>query len=101
MKKLLVFSLFLLLVAGAAFAHAGHVHTYMGTVTMLHGKTMFMMKTTDGKELTVATDSKTAWQHADGHAARQSELAVGSRVVVKMSVDDKTAASIKLSAPGK
>jgi hypothetical protein len=101
MKKLIAVSILLLLVSTAAFAHAGHAHTYMGTVTMLHSKTEFMMKTTEGKDLTIATTSKTSWLHADGHAAKQGELAVGSRVVVKMNTDAKTAASVKMSAPAK
>ena len=101
MKKFIVLSLLLLLATTAAFAHAGHVHTYMGTVTMLHSSTQFMMKTTDGKDVTVATTPQTAWLHSDGHAAKQSEIAVGSRVVVKMNVDGKTAASVKMTAPKK
>jgi hypothetical protein len=101
MKKRIALSLFFLLASTAAFAHAGHVHTYMGTVTMLHGNTQFVMKTTDGKDLTIDTTPTTSWLHADGHAAKQSELAVGSRVVVKMNTDGKTAASVKLSSPAR
>ena len=101
MKKFIVLSLLLLLATTAAFAHAGHVHTYMGTVTMLHSSTQFMMKTTDGKDLTIQTSPKTKWLHSDSHAAKQSELAVGQRVVVKMMVDGKTADTVKMSAPAK
>lgn len=106
MKKLVAISLFLLLLllllaSTSAFAHAGEVHTYMGSVTMVHSDTEFMMKTTGGKDMTVQTTPTTSWLHADGHAAKRSELAVGSRVVVKMNKDGKTAASVKLSAPAK
>jgi glutamate synthase domain-containing protein 1 len=101
MKKLVAVSLFLLLAATGAFAHAGHIHTYMGSVTMLHGDNTFMMKTTDGKDLTIQTSAKTTWLHSDNHAAKQSELATGQRVVVKMMLDGKTAASVKMSAPKK
>jgi hypothetical protein len=101
MKKLFAISLFLLLAVTSAFAHAGHVHTYMGSVTMLHGDNAFMMKTTDGKDLTIETSEKTSWLNSDNHATKQSELAVGTRVVVKMSTDGKTAASVKMSAPAK
>jgi hypothetical protein len=100
MKKLVAVSLFLLLVVTSAFAHAGHIHTYMGSVTMLHGDS-FMMKTTDGKDLTIQTSPKTTWLHADDHAAKSSELAVGQRVVVKMMMDGKTADSVKMSEPAK
>ena len=101
MKKAFALSIVLLLAVSSAFAHAGHVHTYMGTVTMLHSDTQFMVKTTDGKDLTIDTTPKTTWLHADGHAAKKSELVVGSRVVVKMNTDGKTAASVKMSAPAK
>ncbi|HWS72448.1 MAG TPA: hypothetical protein VN605_10050 [Thermoanaerobaculia bacterium] len=101
MKKLVAVSILLLLASTAAFAHAGHAHTWMGTVTMLHSKSEFMMKTTEGKNLTIATTPKTGWLHSDGHAAKQGELAVGSRVVVKMDANAKTAASVKMSAPAK
>jgi hypothetical protein len=101
MKKLFAISLLLILAGTSAFAHAGHVHTYMGTVTMLHGDDSFMMKTTDGKELTIQTSAKTSWLNADDHAAKKSALAAGTRVVVKMNIDGKTAASVKMSAPQK
>jgi cytolysin (calcineurin-like family phosphatase) len=101
MKRLIALTALLFLTSTAAFAHAGHVHTYMGTVTTLHANSGFTMKTTDGQDLTIATTPTTSWLHADGHAAKQSELAVGSRVVVKMNIDAKTAASVKLSAPAK
>ena len=101
MKKLVAVSLFLLLAATSAFAHAGHIHTYMGSVTMLHGDSAFMMKTTDGKDLTIQTSPKTTWLDADDHGAKKSELAVGQRVVVKMTPDGKTADTVKMSAPAK
>jgi len=102
MKKLTALSILLLLLAATtAFAHAGHVHTYMGTVTMLHGGGEFMMKTTDGKNITIRTTSKTKFMHADDRAAKVSDVAVGTRIVVKMSTDGKTAASVKMSAPKK
>lgn len=100
MKNLFA-SFALLLVAVSAFAHAGHAHTYMGSITMLHGDNAFMMKTTDGKEVTIQTSPKTAFTDTDNHPANPSELAVGQRVVVKMMTDGKTAVSVKMSAPKK
>lgn len=79
------------------FAHAGHAHSYMGTVTMLHGDHAFMIKTVDGKELTIQTSPATTWADAAGHAVKPDALAVGERVVVKMNVDGKTAASVKMA----
>ena len=99
MKKGFAISLLVLLAAGSAFGHAGHIHTYKGSVTMLHGDDAFMIKTTDGKDLTVQTTAKTSWLHSDDHPAKKSELAIGMRVVVKMSLDGKTAASVKMAAP--
>ena len=99
MKKRFVISLvFLLLAATSAFTHAGHIHTYMGSVTMLHGDSAFMMKTTDGKDVTIKTSSTTRFLHSDDQPANQSELAVGKRVVVKMDEDGVTAASVKMSS---
>ncbi len=100
MRKLALFSL-LLLAASSAFAHAGEVHSYMGTVTMLHDDGSFMMKTTAGKEIAVATSATTTYKHADGKPAKHTDLAVDTRVVVTMSTDGKTATSIKLGAPAK
>jgi hypothetical protein len=101
MKKLVAISLLLLLAVPSAFAHAGHIHTYMGSVTMLHGDNSFMMKTTDGKDLTILTSPATKWLHADNHPGEKSELAVGQRVVVKMMADGKTADTVKMSAAAK
>jgi len=97
MKKQFAISLLVLLAATSALAHAGHAHTYMGTVTMLHGDTQFMMKTADGKTVTIDTTADTTWLNAGGEAAKKSELEPGMRVVVKMTTDGKTAASVKMS----
>ncbi len=94
MKRLMAVALFL--IAASAFAHAGHIHTYMGTVTMLHGDNAFMIKTTDGQDVTIETSSKTEFTTSDGHAAKKSDVAVGTRVVVKMELDGKTAASVRI-----
>jgi hypothetical protein len=94
MKKLMAVALFL--IAASAFAHAGHMHTYMGTVTMLHGDDAFMIKTTDGKDVTIETSPKTEFTTSDGHAAKKGDVTVGTRVVVKMEMDGKTAASVKI-----
>src|SRR3954452_20467044 len=96
MKKL--FAVLMMFVAASVFAHAGHVHSYMGTVTMIHSTTEFMMKTTDEKTLFVRTTDKTLWLTAEVHAATLNDLKAGERVVVKMNVDGKTAASVTIGA---
>jgi hypothetical protein len=83
-----------------AFAHAGEVHRYMGTITMLHGDNAFMMKLTNGKEMTITTSASTTYLDANNHAAKRSDLAVGMRVVVKMSIDGKVA-TVRMSAAQK
>lgn len=100
MRKISLFILFSLLAANL-FAHAGEVHTYMGTVTMLHGSNTFMMKTSARKELTISTAKTTLYLHADGRPAKQSEVVVGRRVVVTMAKDGKTATRIKIGAMSK
>jgi hypothetical protein len=101
MKKQLAFLAVVALIATSAFAHAGHAHTYMGTVTMLHGEDAFMIKTTDGKDVTITTTPNTRFLRADNQAGDRSEIVVGSRVVVKMTKDGKTADSVKIGGSEK
>ena len=96
-KTRIALSLLLPLLAATAFAHAGHVHSYMGVVTMLHDDHSFMIKTSEGTDLTVQTTDATTYAHADGSAATRADLTAGMRVVVKMSLDGKTAASVKMA----
>ena len=98
MKKQIAFLAVLALIATSAFAHTGHVHTYMGTVTMLHGDDAFMIKTTDGKDIMITTSPKTKYLRADNQPGNRSEIVVGSRVVVKMNTDGKTADSVKIGS---
>ncbi|MFL6246176.1 MAG: hypothetical protein ACJ74H_09145 [Thermoanaerobaculia bacterium] len=100
MRKFILCSL-VFLVALNAFGHAGEVHKYMGTVTMLHDDGSFMLKKTDGKTMHVDIAKTTAYQHADGHVARRAELAAGKRVVVTLSKDGKTASLVKFASAKK
>ena len=97
MRKFILFSL-LLVVALNAFGHAGEVHTYMGTVTSLHDDGSFMFKKTDGTTIHVVVSDKTAYLHANGHAATRTDLTAGKRAVVTMAKDGKTATTIKIAA---
>jgi len=97
MKKIAAMSLFLFAFTTLVFAHAGEVHSYMGTITMLHADS-FMIKKADGKTMTVRVSKTTQYLRADKHAAKRSELKTGSRVVVKMSKDGKTALSVTMGA---
>ena len=93
----LIISVLVFLITTSAFAHAGEVHRYMGTVTMLHDDGSFMLKTTDGATIHVEVSKATAYQHADGRAAKHSDLVAGSRAVVTISEDGKTATLVKLA----
>jgi hypothetical protein len=98
MKRITVISLLLLFTATFAFAHAGEVHTYLGTITKINDDGSFVIKMTNGKERTVLVSEDTTYKHADGHPGKQAELAVGMRVSAKISKDGKTALSVKFSA---
>lgn len=101
MKRLIVISLLLLLTATVAFAHAGEVHTYLGTITKINKDGSFVMEMTTGKSRTVLVSKKTTYTHTDGHKGKHSELVVGKKVSAKISKDGKTALSVKLSASKK
>ena len=98
MRNFFVCSL-LFLFALSSFGHAGEVHSYMGTVTTLHGDASFMLTKTDGKTMDVALSKTTTYQRADGTAATRADLAEGTRVVVTIAKDGRTATKIKLAAP--
>ncbi len=97
MKKIL-FSLLLLSFALNAFAHEGHLHTYMGTVTTLQDDGSFVMTTTNGKLLDVLVSAETVYRHADGKPATRADLTTGRRVAVTTAKDGRTATLVKLGA---
>ena len=98
MKRISLMSLLLLFVATMAFAHAGEVHTYLGTVTKIEKDGSFVMKMTNGKDRTVLVSKDTTYSHANGNKAQRAELKVGNRVAAKISKDGKTALNVKFSA---
>lgn len=98
MKRITLISLLFLFTATLVFAHAGEVHTYLGTITKINADGSFVMDMTNGKERTVLVSESTTYTHADGQKAEPSELAVGKRVSAKISKDGKTALNVKLSA---
>lgn len=97
MKRISIITLLFLFTATLAFAHAGEVHTYLGTITKINEDGSFVMKMSNGKERTVLVSKTTAYNHSDGHKANHSELAVGQRVSAKISKDGKTALSVKFT----
>jgi hypothetical protein len=102
MKKALPITVaFLLLIPTLAFAHAGEVHSYRGTVATLHEGGSFTLQETGGQTIEVHVNATTTWLYADGRAAGPADLKAGNRVVVRMSKDGKTATSVKMAAAGK
>ena len=70
----------LILGAAATWAHDGHVHTVMGTVTALDAKTV-KVKTPSGEILSIAITDKTSVLRAK-RKVPMAEVQVGRRVVV-------------------
>ncbi|NOT28683.1 MAG: hypothetical protein HOP16_21585 [Acidobacteria bacterium] len=64
----------------AAFAHEGHPHRFMGTLSAVTG-TQLEVKTTDGKTVVFALDGKSVIQQGRAKAELK-DLKVGERIVV-------------------
>jgi hypothetical protein len=82
---------------GSALAHEGHVHKALGTVSTVVAR-QIVVKTTDGKTLTVLLDAKTAITR--GKVKHDvAALKVGERVSVDYTEKKKvfTAKAIKLA----
>ena len=102
MKKTALISLLLAFVMSTVlFAHKGEVHSYMGTITKVEAKNSYVMKTTAGKEISFVTAKSTTYKHPDNRAGKQSEITVGTRVVVRVSKDGKTASNVKIAPSAK
>jgi hypothetical protein len=87
----------LLMLPTSALAHEGHVHKALGTVATVDASRI-VVKTTDGKTLTVLLDAKTAITR--GKAKHDvAALKVGERVSVDYTEKKKvlTAKAIKLA----
>ena len=69
-----------LAIPGYVFAHEGHVHKVMGTVTTLH-ENHLEVKATDGKTSTITLNEKTKILRGKT-TVRVEELKPGERVVV-------------------
>ena len=82
MKQLfrIVIVLITLAVPAAVLAHEGHMHKYLGTVSKVDGPHV-MLKTTDGKSVTVMLDDKTTITRGT-EKLDSSAIKVGERVSV-------------------
>jgi hypothetical protein len=85
--------------ASPAYAHGGHVHKIMGTVTVLQ-EGRVEVKTTDGKVETIVLDGKTKVLRGRAKLDAAS-IKVGDRVVVDVGdgAAPVTAREIRLGTP--
>ena len=79
-RMVIVAALTLVLGVAAAWAHEGHTHKVMGTVSMVH-ENHLMVQTKDGKTVTITLNEKTSILRGKQKAA-VTDLQTGSRVVV-------------------
>lgn len=98
--KQLVFAVLALslLVPAAPFAHPGHDHKLMGTISSID-KNKVVVKTTEGKDMTFEVTPLTAFKKGKQKGA-QSDLKAGLRVVVNIGdgVEPLKAKEIQYSA---
>ena len=82
-----------------AFAHDGHIHTVMGTVTAVDQKHV-EIKTPSGEVLSIALNEKTTFVRAK-KKIDPAELKIGKRVVIGIGngEDPLIAGEIQIGAP--
>ena len=81
MKNLFLAAVVLAVLAPVAtFAHPGHEHKLLGTITAVDGSKI-TMKTTEGKDATFAVTPLTTFKRGKAKGA-QTDLKVGLRIVV-------------------
>ena len=100
MKNFILAALVLAVLAPvASFAHPGHEHKIMGTITAIDGNKV-SMKTTEGKEVVVSVTPTTSFKRGKAKGA-QSDLKVGLRVVVNAGdgAEPMKAKEIQYTAP--
>ncbi len=87
--------------AGLAWAHEGHAHTVMGTVTT-HHENRLEVKTADGKTVTITLNAKTTVVRGS-QKLTVADLAEGQRVVVDVGEGKQplTARQVKLGPAAK
>ena len=100
-RALLAFTMAVALaLPGVVLAHDGHGKKVMGTVTMAAADHV-MVKTTDGKEQTIAVNAKTKILKGKT-AVKSEEIAAGTRVVITLTPEEPpTATEIQVGAAPK
>lgn len=100
-RRMAIFAALALMVgARALWAHEGHAHSVMGTVTDLQENRLHV-KTTDGKTVIITLNDKTAVLRGKDKLTL-AEIAAGQRVVVDVGngKEPLTAKQVKLGAGG-
>ena len=94
-------SALVLWLSAGAFAHQGHPHRFMGTLSAVKGSQL-EVKTTDGKTLVFVLDGKSVIQQGRARA-EVKDLEVGERIVVSAlevpAGKTMTAITVQLRAP--
>jgi hypothetical protein len=100
-RRLMMFTILALLLAGAAFAHGDF--RIIGTVAGKTATTLDVKQTKDGKVISMAMD-KSVVVTREGKPVPASELKTGSNVVVQAvgdSLDELEIVEIKILPPAK
>ncbi len=95
MRKTFILAVSLIIISATAFAHAGHKHSFLGTVKAVSANEL-TIATVDAKDATFVLTNKTAYLR-DGAPARKQDLVPGLRVAVLVDEDGRTATTIKLA----
>ncbi len=95
MPKAAILAISLIIISMSAFAHGGHVHSFLGTVKAVTADELTIV-TRDGKDAKFVLTDKTEYLR-DGATAAKQDLVAGLRVAVHVGDDGRTATSIKLA----
>ena len=96
-RKVIAVSFVGLLVAGVMFAHGGKDGRILGTVKTLH-ENHLMITSTDGHEVMIVLAEETRFVTSGDEEASRDDLTEGTRVVVTVKEDGKTAISVKIGS---
>lgn len=99
MKRFITTAALFTLFTTTLLAHAGEVHTYLGTIKTLSGNEM-VITDRDGEDRSITLVKETKYWKGTTPATR-ADLAVGSRISVEIGVDGRTATTVKIGAKKK